>query len=117
MKEHSKDILATAPTEDCWGFYGTIRSNEKLGELDATRAWDQAFEIFRSAPWQPSDIAIRNFLRLRAGRHFADATSFYEGTLAERIHQTSGEAWVEREFSRIKHDGLDAELLENDPIA
>lgn len=117
MKATLNDTFLTAPTEDCWGFFGTIKSNEKLSEKDASQAWTDAFRIFRSAPWQPSDLAIRNFLRLRAGRHFADATSFYEGTLAERIQQASGEKWVAQEFARMKRQGTDQQLLEDDPIA
>ena len=117
MKATLNDTFLTAPTEDCWGFFGTIKSNEKLGEKEASQAWADAFRIFRSVPWQPSDPAIRNFLRLRAGRHIADATSFYEGTLAERIQQASGEKWVAQEFARMKRQGIDQKLLEDDPLA
>lgn len=113
----ARDAFTNAPTEDCWGFFGTIKENEKLSESEAAGAWAEAFRVFRSAPWQPSDLAIRNFLRLRAGRHFADATSFYEGTLAERIQQASGEKWVAQEFARMKRQGSDQQLLEDDPIA
>ncbi|MEE4212916.1 MAG: hypothetical protein V2I43_27025 [Parvularcula sp.] len=116
MKATLNDTFLTAPTEDCWGFFGTIKSNEEIDEATASQAWADAFRIFRSAPWQPSDIAIRNFLRVRWGRHFADATSFYEGTLAERIQQASGEKWVAQEFARMKHQGTDQQLLEDDPL-
>jgi hypothetical protein len=72
---------AAAPTDDSWGFFGTIDMNERLGLKETIEAWDAAFTVFRRAPWQPTDITIRNFLRSRWGRHFADSTSFYEGSL------------------------------------
>ena len=87
----NKKKLLDAPTEDCWGFYGTIQNNEDLNEQDATSVWNQVFAILQNASWKPTDIAIRNFLRGRFGRHFADATTFYEGSLEKRIQQTASE--------------------------
>ena len=83
-----------APINDCYGFFGTVLMNEKLTKFAATEAWATAFKVFRSRPNRPSDVAIRDFLRSAAGRHFADAITRYAGTLAERIQQASGEEWV-----------------------
>ncbi len=108
---------AAAPTDDSWGFFGTLDMNERLGLRESIEAWNDAFEIFRSAPWQPTDIAIRNFLRSRWGRHFADSTSFYDGSLKSRIQQASGEKWVAQEFAELARQGFDTELFEDDDIA
>lgn len=108
---------AAAPTDDSWGFFGTIDMNERLGLKETIEAWDAAFAVFRSAPWQPTDIAIRNFLRSRMGRHFADSTSLYEGTLQSRIQQASGEKWIAQEFVTLARQGFDTELFEGDIIS
>ena len=110
------DVTATAPTDDRRGFFGTLDMNERLGLRETIEAWDAAFAVFRSAPWQPTDIAIRNFLRSRWGRHFADSTSLYEGSLKSRIQQASGEKWVEKEFAQLARQGFDTELFEDDDI-
>ncbi len=121
MKQNSINGLnatpAAAPTDDSWGFFGTIDMNERLGLKETIEAWDAAFAVFRSAPWQPTDIAIRNFLRSRWGRHFADSTSFYDGSLKSRIQQASGEKWVAQEFASLARQGFDTELFEGDDIA
>lgn len=108
-----KDLHA-APTEDCYGFYGTIQSNEELSEADAIKAWESAMETLTLMGHKP--MLARNFLRNRMGRHFADATSFYEGTLADRIQQASGENWVAQEIKKLKRDGYDKTLFECDPL-
>ena len=113
----SQPDLASAPTEDSYGFFGTIRLNEKLDEAAGAQAWADAFAVFRTAPWEPSDIAIRNFLRGRAGRHFADETSFFAGSLTDRIQQAAGADWVMQEFARMHRDGLTTELFEDDQLA
>lgn len=115
MKDN-KITLATAPIEDCYGFFGTIKMNERIGEKEAIKAWEEAFEVLRSAPWQPTDTAIRNFLRSRRGRHFADATTFYEGSLESRIQQASGETWVEQEFADLKRQGFDAKRIGGEDV-
>ena len=109
--------LSAAPTEDYYGFFGTIELNERCSMTEATQAWDAAFAVFRSAPWQPTDIAIRNFMRSRWGRHFADSTSFYDGSLKSRIQQASGEKWVAQEFASLARQGFDTELFEGDHIS
>jgi hypothetical protein len=108
---------AAAPIDDSWGFFGTIDMNERLGLKETINAWNDAFTVFRSAPWQPTDISIRNFLRSRWGRHFADSTSFYDGSLKSRIQQASGEKWVAQEFASLARQGFDTELFEGDDIA
>lgn len=35
----------------------------------------------------------------------------------ERIQQASGEKWVVQEFARMKRQGTDQQLLEDDPLA
>ncbi|MBC2592806.1 hypothetical protein H5P28_00885 [Ruficoccus amylovorans] len=120
MKQNSTTPNAnytTAPSEDSWGFYGVVQHNEHMNEAEAAQAFADAFEIFRSAPWQPTDIAIRNFLRSRWGRHFADSTSFYDGSFKSRIQQASGEKWVAQEFASLARQGFDTELFEDDDIA
>ena len=109
--------VAAAPTDDRWGFFGTLDMNEHLGLKETIAAWDAAFAVFCSAPWQPTDIAIRNFLRSRWGRHFADSMSFYDGSVKSRIQQASGEKWVEKEFAQLARQGFDKELFEDDDIA
>jgi hypothetical protein len=109
--------IAAAPTDDSWGFFGTLDMNERLGLKETINAWDAAFAVFRSALWQPTDIAIRNFLRSRWGRHFADSMSFYDGSLQSRIQQASGEKWVAQEFTSLACQGFDTELFEGDDIA
>lgn len=107
-------FLMIPPTEDCWGFYGTIQSNESLGDKDASQAWAEAFRILRSAPWKPSDIAIRNFLRSRWGRHFANAVSVYEGALEERIAKASQESWLASCMDALVSKGWGQRLVGSD---
>jgi len=107
--------LATAPTEDCYGFFGTIHSNEKLGGAAMTKAWRAAFESLTEKGYNAT--LTRNFLRSRMGRHLADATSFYEGKLADRIQQASGEDWVAKEMAKLDGQGFGKTLFDCDPIA
>lgn len=86
-----------APLEDAFGFFGTIKTNENLSDAEAAIAWGAAIDMFRTAPWEPTDEAIVFFLRSRDGRHFADALLGYEGDdIADRIQQAAGENWVAR---------------------
>ena len=105
--------LKNPPTQDSYGFWGTLKLNEKLSDTETNKAWNCSFEIFQKAPWEPTDMAIRNFLRSRSGRHFADATISYSGrSLAERIAQASAETWVRTEFRNLKKQGFDKMLFE-----
>ncbi|EIP99495.1 hypothetical protein OpiT1DRAFT_04013 [Opitutaceae bacterium TAV1] len=106
--------LMTAPTEDVHGFYGTILTDEKLTETKAKAAWECAMRTITEVAGG-SAILARNFLRDSRGRHFADATSCYHGTLASRIQQASGERWVTKTLQRLAAAGYADELFEGDP--
>lgn len=70
--------LRKAPTDDCYGFYGTIKGNSETDENPygtinadaAARLWDAAFEAMETPDYDAQ--ATRNFLRAPAGRHLAD---------------------------------------------
>jgi hypothetical protein len=106
--------LIEAPTDDVFGFYGTIRSNEGLCQAKGDAVWKCAMRTITEVTGGNAILA-RNFLRATHGRHFADATSFYRGTLASRIRQTSGERWVAKTLQRLTADGFASELFAGDP--
>jgi len=62
------------PTEDAWGFWGTIRSNSgyRISEDVTSDIWHAAFVSVEAAFGEKSPEVIRNFLRSSYGRHLAD---------------------------------------------
>jgi len=89
---------AAVPTDDYFGFYGYMN---RIAKLDATQAWQTAFEVLRASRWKPTDIIIRTFLRSYAGYELGSVSNRYVGTLAERIRQVLEEEWVAQEFDHI----------------
>ncbi|MDR1283839.1 MAG: hypothetical protein LBK99_23930 [Opitutaceae bacterium] len=106
--------LAETPIEDVFGFYGTIHSNEGLCQAKGDAAWKCAMRTITEVTGGNAILA-RNFLRATHGRHFSDATSFYRGSLASRIRQTSGERWVAKTLQRLTADGFADQLFAGDP--
>ena len=66
-------ILPTSNTD--WGFWGTIRHH-----ADSAEAWPLAMHAVATATGCP-DVAVRDFLDSRYGRHFADdvANGLFDG--------------------------------------
>ncbi|MBC2592660.1 hypothetical protein H5P28_00140 [Ruficoccus amylovorans] len=115
MTTVSIDALKQAPVEDCWGFYGTLRMSDHLSPEELQRAWEIAFDAICEVPARGNTILTRNFLRSRYGRHFADMTCNFAGTVAERIQQASGEYGVRKMLDRLICEGGLRELFEEDP--
>ncbi|MDR2676103.1 MAG: hypothetical protein LBC18_14865 [Opitutaceae bacterium] len=107
-----KTPLMTAPHEDDFGFFGTIKINENLTAAEAQAAWECAMETMTALTGGNATQA-RNFLRSRGGRHFADDTSFYRGSLAERIRQAAVGNYMPLALARVPAD----KLYERDPAS
>ena len=63
-------ILTPVPTEDMFGFYGTMK--DMVGEEMATKLWDSASMIVSTTFCEDNPTVVRNFLRSSYGRHLAD---------------------------------------------
>ncbi len=70
----------TPPTDDVYGFWGTVQTNSYCEETDcnhideaaANRIWTAAcLQVAKTFDEKDPDV-IRNFLRSRWGRHLAD---------------------------------------------
>ena len=108
--------LMTPPTDDVFGFYGTITTNENLPQAAADTAWIYGIAIITEVSGGNAVLA-RNFLRHRYGRHFADSAAAYDGPLTERLKQASGEDWVASALRRLHVAGFADTLFAGDPAA
>ena len=113
----TKEALLEAPVEDCWGFYGSMRMSDNLSPDELQQAWETAFKAILEVPAQGNEILTRNFLRSRYGRHFADKTCNYAGTVGERIQQAAGDYSVRDMMNRLIAEGGLRRLFEGDPAA
>ncbi|MCF8070418.1 MAG: hypothetical protein K9L30_17700 [Desulfobacterales bacterium] len=71
----NSNLLTPAPLDDTWGFIGTIL---RIGDIDkeaAARLWKVATNKLAGTYQETRPDVIRNFLRSRHGRHFADDAS------------------------------------------
>ena len=77
-EEKLKNISVPVPTEDQFGFYGTIQSNsnDNFSRTELKDIWDGAVNTIAEVLNTDATKDIENFLRSRAGRHFADELSF-----------------------------------------
>jgi hypothetical protein len=85
-----KAMSIPAPTEDSWGFYGTIISNGwtednrvLIGHPEAERIWQAACQAVAEKFGETNIDVVRNYLRAPAGRHFADAVYNHAATVSE----------------------------------
>jgi hypothetical protein len=106
----------TAPHEDVFGFYGTIKNNECHAAAEAQAAWECAMAAVIAFADGNATLA-RNFLRSRHGRHFADETSFYDGSLANRIRAAARTAILLPGIAALESAGYDATLFACDPAS
>lgn len=117
MKNENTPDYSAAPTEDSFGFYGTIMSNEKLSGKQAEQAWKGAFAVVRDGLAEGNKIMARNYLRTRQGRHLADSCSRYQGTIEERVQQALKHKGVARDFNDMKSDpAFGTELFSEDQL-
>lgn len=117
MKTETKPDYASAPTEDSFGFHGTILSNEKLSESQAENAWKTAFTAVRDEVTGGNEIMARNFLRSRWGRHLADDCSMHRGSLTNRIRTAVEQQWIHKALNDLKCDStFGTELFEDDQL-
>jgi len=68
-------ILTPAPTDDMFGFYGTMKC--MVGEEMAIKLWDSASLILSTIFHEDDPAVVRNFLRSSYGRHLADRVTFF----------------------------------------
>lgn len=104
-----------ANRDDCYGFYGTIQINEQINEDKAAEAFSLAFFQLGEATGE-NPILLRNFLRSKHGRTFANECSNYAGSLEERIQQASGANWITRSLVSLIGDGYEFHLFEDEQI-
>jgi hypothetical protein len=71
----SKTMSIPAPTEDSWGFYGTLLSEDEISKAIAKQVWDVACHEVAEVFGETNPAVVRNFLRSPAGRHLADSVS------------------------------------------
>jgi hypothetical protein len=87
----SKAMSIPAPTEDSWGFYGTIISDGwtednkvPIGHPEAERIWQVACQAVAEKYGEANPAVVRNFLRAPVGRHFADAVYNHATAVTEQ---------------------------------
>lgn len=117
------------PTEDVYGFWGTIQTNSYCEETDCNHIDEAAADrIWAAACLQVAETfdennpnVIRNFLRSRYGRHLADEL-FTEATctendlvanLADVLNRKSHNVLVwKRDFRNVKETTLNGEWID-----
>ncbi len=71
-------MKTTATQNQAWGFYGTLKSNYGVSDVEAAKLFDHAarqlVRVFRITA-----ECARQYLDARDGRHLADHLSFYIG--------------------------------------
>jgi len=79
-----------------WGYAGELERNKDLTSWSALSSY--LGDLYPSAT--PADI--RNLLDSKAGRHLADAASFFGGNVLRALDEKKTKRWIDREMADIK---------------